>query len=133
MAVSTYEMAGVPIPGPCEAWADDAEFIREVLDRIADKWTVLVMVTLADGPLRYSELSQFIPGLSQRMLTRTLKHLTRDGLVSRTSHPQVPPRVEYAVTPLGSTLLAALLDIAKWASAHHAEVLAHRRLVALSG
>ena len=97
-------MAGVrsavrQVPGPCSHWDDDdADFIRHILDRVGDKWSVLVVGTLEAGPVRYTELAHAIPGISQRMLTLTLQHLAEDGLVTRTSFPEVPPRVEYELT-----------------------------------
>src|SRR4051795_9342857 len=75
--------------------------VREVLDRIGDKWSLLVIGTLRSGPLRFGELEQAAAGISQRMLTLTLKHLVEDGLVTRTAYAEVPPRVEYEVTELG--------------------------------
>lgn len=92
--------------------------IREVLDRIGDKWSVLVVVLLGTGTHRFSELHRAIDGVSQRMLTVTLRGLERDGLVSRTVHPSVPPRVEYALTDLGRTLLGPLSAVSDWAIAH---------------
>jgi DNA-binding HxlR family transcriptional regulator len=115
------------VPGPCAHWRDeDADFIREVLDLVGDKWSVLIIGTLADGPTRYSDLAGAIPGISQRMLTLTLKHLQRTGLVSRTSYPEVPPRVEYALTQLGTSLLSTVLDLAAWSADHHAEIRRHQ-------
>jgi DNA-binding HxlR family transcriptional regulator len=114
-------------PGPCAHWSDgDADFIREILDLVGDKWSVLIVGTLADGPVRYSDLAAAIPGVSQRMLTLTLKHLRRNGLVARTSHPEVPPRVEYALTPLGTSLLGTVLALAAWSADHHTEIRTHR-------
>ncbi|RLP93298.1 transcriptional regulator [Micromonospora sp. BL4] len=114
-------------PGPCAHWKDeDADFIREVLDLVGDKWSVLIIGTLADGPTRYSHLADAIPGISQRMLTLTLKHLQRTGLVSRTSYPEVPPRVEYALTDLGTSLLSIVLALADWSADHHAEIRRHQ-------
>jgi DNA-binding HxlR family transcriptional regulator len=121
-----FRAAGIPLPGPCAAWADDSDLIRGVVDRVGDKWTVLVIGTLGDGPVRYTELHQAIPGISQRMLTLTLKHLTRDGLVERTAYPEVPPRVEYTLTPLGQTLLSSVLALARWAYDHREDIRAHR-------
>jgi DNA-binding HxlR family transcriptional regulator len=110
-------------PGPCSQWGDlDADFIREVLDLVGGKWSVLIVGTLADGAVRYSDLAGAIPGISQRMLTLTLKQLQRDGLLTRTSYPEVPPRVEYSLTPLGTSLLSTVLSLAQWAADHHAEV-----------
>jgi DNA-binding HxlR family transcriptional regulator len=114
-------------PGPCAHWDDqDADFIREVLDLVGDKWSVLIIGTLADGPTRYSDLADAIPGISQRMLTLTLKHLRRSGLVDRTAYPEVPPRVEYALTGLGASLLSTVLAMASWSSDHHAEIRRHQ-------
>ena len=77
--------------------------VRQILDRVADKWSLLAIALLDKRSLRFTELRRMIDGVSQRMLTRTLRHLERDGLVSRTVHPTVPPRVDYALTPLGAT------------------------------
>ncbi|WP_368499640.1 winged helix-turn-helix transcriptional regulator [Herbiconiux sp. A18JL235] len=115
------------ISGPCLAWPENSAFIREVLDRIGDKWSVLVISTLGGEPLRYSDLQASIPGISQRMLTVTLKALERDGLLTRTAYPEVPPRVEYALTPLGRSLLDAVMALAGWAASHHEGVAASRR------
>ncbi|WP_408887966.1 winged helix-turn-helix transcriptional regulator [Myxococcus faecalis] len=89
--------------------------VRDVLTRVGDKWSVLVVGSLGDGPLRFSDLKRGIEGISQRMLTLTLRGLERDGLVTRTQYPTVPPRVEYALTPLGHTLLDPVQELAKWA------------------
>jgi DNA-binding HxlR family transcriptional regulator len=111
------------VPGPCARWGDtDADFIRQVLDLVGDKWSVLIIGTLADGPVRYSDLAAAIPGISQRMLTLTLKQLQRTGLVDRTAYPEVPPRVEYALTDLGASLLSTVLELAAWSADHHAEI-----------
>lgn len=115
------------ISGPCTAWPEDSAFIREVLDRIGDKWTVLVISTLGSGPLRYSDLQASVPGISQRMLTVTLKELERDGLVTRTAYPEVPPRVVYELTALGRSLMDAVLTLAGWAASNHSAIAAHRR------
>ncbi|MEU4679145.1 helix-turn-helix domain-containing protein [Micromonospora sp. NPDC023737] len=115
------------VPGPCAHWNDeDADFIREVLDLVGDKWSVLIIGTLADHPVRYSDLADAIPGISQRMLTLTLKHLQRTGLVTRTSYPEVPPRVEYALTELGRSLLSTVLALAAWSADNHAEIRRHQ-------
>lgn len=88
---------------------------REILDRVGDKWSVYVVAMLQDGPLRFSELKRTIDGISQRMLTLTLRSLERDGLVTRTVHPTVPPSVEYALTALGRTLLVPVTALVRWA------------------
>jgi DNA-binding HxlR family transcriptional regulator len=89
--------------------------VREVLSRIGDKWSVLVIVLLGERRRRFSELRRSVEGISQRMLTLTLKALERDGLVSRTVYPTIPPRVDYELTELGRTLLAPILGLAEWA------------------
>ncbi|MFC5066980.1 winged helix-turn-helix transcriptional regulator [Flaviflagellibacter deserti] len=88
---------------------------RKVLDRVADKWSVLVLILLADGPLRFSQLKRQIGGISQKMLTQTLRKLERDGLVNRTVTPTVPITVEYSMTPLGRSLAGAVGAIRTWA------------------
>jgi DNA-binding HxlR family transcriptional regulator len=89
--------------------------ISTLLSRIGDKWTVLVVHTLADGPRRFNELRREIPSVSQRMLTLTLRNLERDGLVSRTVTPTIPPRVDYALTELGQSLQKPICGLATWA------------------
>lgn len=88
---------------------------RHALDRIADKYTVLVIAFLEDRPRRFNELQRVISGVSQKMLTQTLRSLERDGLVARTIYPEVPPHVEYALTPLGRTLIEPLAALRNWA------------------
>ncbi|HEY7957447.1 MAG TPA: helix-turn-helix domain-containing protein [Polyangia bacterium] len=88
---------------------------REILDRVGDKWSVYIVAMLSGGPLRFSELRRRIEGISQRMLTLTLRSLERDGLVTRTVHPTVPPSVEYALTRLGRTLIAPVMALVAWA------------------
>ena len=105
--------------------AEDCK-IREILDRVGDKWSMLVLNILGGGPQRFSALRRAIEGISQRMLTRTLRLLERDGLVQRTVYPTVPPQVEDALTPLGCTLQEPVRALAVWAGAHQAEVLAAR-------
>lgn len=89
--------------------------VSGVLQRIGDKWTVLLVGILADGPMRFNEMKRAVNGISQRMLTLTLRGLERDGLVSRTVYPTVPPRVDYALTPLGCTLIDRLNALGEWA------------------
>ena len=96
---------------------------KEMLSRIGDKWTVYVIHLLGEnGTLRFNELKAQVDGVSQRMLTVTLRALERDGLVTRTIHPEVPPRVEYALTPLGRTLRELVRGLVKWSGAHLEEV-----------
>jgi DNA-binding HxlR family transcriptional regulator len=94
---------------------DACPAVREVLNRVGDKWTVQVVRLLGDGPKRFSELRRAIEGISQRMLTLTLRGLERDGLLTRTVEPTIPPKVEYDLTPLGKTLLVPVLALAQWA------------------
>ena len=92
--------------------------ISTLLSRIGDKWTVLVVQTLGDGSRRFNELRREIPSVSQRMLTLTLRNLERDGLVSRTVTPSIPPRVDYELTALGVSLRAPVCALSQWALAH---------------
>ncbi|MFF9132132.1 winged helix-turn-helix transcriptional regulator [Streptomyces sp. NPDC014806] len=89
--------------------------VREVLDRVAGKWSVQILVAAAHGPIRFTELERGIEGISRRMLTLTLRQLERDGLVTRTVHPTVPPRVEYALTPVARELHETLQRLTDWA------------------
>jgi DNA-binding HxlR family transcriptional regulator len=95
---------------------------RLVLDRISDKWVTLVIASLADGPRRFSEVSRRLAGVSQKMLTQTLRTLERDGLVSRTVTPSVPVRVDYELTALGHSLLDPIKHLKAWAEDHVPEV-----------
>ena len=99
---------------------------RQILDRIGDTWSVLVVVMLADGIHRYTELAKRIEGISPKMLTQTLRGLERDGLITRTVHPVVPPRVDYALTDLGHSLYALVEGLEKWAETHIDDVQAAR-------
>lgn len=100
--------------------------IREVLDRVGDKWSVPVVVLLGERTHRFNELHRAIDGISQRMLTMTLRTLERDGLVTRTVHASVPPRVDYALTELGRTLLVPVRALDEWARAHRDDIRAAR-------
>jgi len=103
-----------------ESDTDSCRAISETLARIGDKWTVLVVELLRDGPMRFNELRRTIGSISQRMLTLTLRGLERDGLVTRTVYPTIPPRVDYELTNLGRTLRGPLGAIAEWARTHRA-------------
>ena len=98
----------VHLPADCRA-------VSDVLSRIGDKWSVLVVTRLGGGPLRFNELRRAIGGISQRMLTLTLRGLERDGLITRTAYPTIPPRVDYALTPLGRDLLIPVSALGAWA------------------
>ncbi len=101
--------------------------IRDVIERIGDKWSVLVVVSLQDGPVRFSGLLRGVDGISRRMLTRTLRLLERDGLVDREVFPTTPPSVEYSLTDLGRGLAGTLEAVSTWAIAHRDDVEAARR------
>src|SRR5438067_1714575 len=104
-----------PQPAECPA-------VREVLDRVGDKWSVQIVALLGDGSLRFSELRRKIDRISQRMLTLTLRGLERDGLVTRTVYPEIPPRVDYELTDLGRGLWQPVEALGKWASDHQTEI-----------
>jgi DNA-binding HxlR family transcriptional regulator len=106
---------------------DDRCPTRLVLNRVADKWTVLIVARLARRTMRFGELKRDIAGISQKMLTQTLRALERDGLVARAVYPEVPLRVEYSLTPLGATLVSSLVQIKDWAEGNIEAVLAARR------
>jgi DNA-binding HxlR family transcriptional regulator len=103
----------------CLIRGDGGRAIRGILDRIGGKWSLLVVATLHGERMRFSALQQRIPGISQRMLTLTLRHLERDGLVGRTVHAEVPPRVEYELTATGRTLIEPAVTLAEWAIEHN--------------
>ena len=100
--------------------------IRDVLDRIGDRWSVLILCNLAEGTLRFTALRKSIPDISQRMLAQTLKRLETDGLISRTVYPTIPPRVDYALTPVGRSFMEPLEGLIAWAEAHAAGIKASR-------
>jgi len=89
---------------------------RQILDRIADKWSLHIVAVLANGPRRFNELKRGIDGISQRMLTLTLRGLERDGLLTRTMYPTIPPRVDYELTDMGRTLLKPVMALVNWAN-----------------
>ncbi|WPZ07908.1 winged helix-turn-helix transcriptional regulator [Pelagerythrobacter marinus] len=100
--------------------------MNDVLARVGDKWSMQVVMTLADGPVRFNALRRAIDGISQRMLTRTLRALERDGLVVRAVTPSVPPRVDYSLTELGRSLREPVRSLGAWAIAHRAAIEAAR-------
>lgn len=101
---------------------EDCRAVSAVLARIGDKWSVLIVSRLGNGRMRFNELKRDIGGISQRMLTLTLRGLERDGLITRTIFPTVPPRVEYALTPLGRSLLAPVSALGDWARQNRAKI-----------
>jgi DNA-binding HxlR family transcriptional regulator len=115
------------LPGDCRA-------ISEVLSRVGDKWSVLVVTRLGERPMRFNELRRSIGGISQRMLTLTLRGLERDGLATRTVFPTIPPRVDYALTPLGRDLLEPVSALGDWALRNQPKIArARERFDSLSG
>ena len=100
---------------------------RRTLELIADKWAVLILYALSRGTIRHNQLHRDIEGISQKMLTKTLRRLERDGLVGREAFPEIPPRVEYSLTPLGETLIGILAELCVWAEEYIDEVEAARR------
>ncbi len=107
--------------------------MREILERVADKWTLLVIDAIGEkGEIRFSRLREKIKGVSQKMLTQTLRQLERDGLVTRRVHPVVPPRVDYKLTPLGMSLGESLCGVWMWVEAHIREVELSRKSYDLS-
>lgn len=113
------------LPGNTDV-SSNCTAMSDILNRVGDKWSVMTVGCLREGPVRFNEIRRQIGGISQRMLTRTLRNLERDGLVTRTLYPQIPPRVEYALTPLGETLLPAISGLWDWAVAHHADIVEAR-------
>jgi DNA-binding HxlR family transcriptional regulator len=120
---TTYPPSEERDPGECR-------LLSETLARIGDKWTVLVVELLCEsrGAMRFNEIRRAIDGISQRMLTLTLRGLERDGLVTRTVHPTVPPRVDYELTALGRTLRTPLVAVAMWARANRVAIHAARKV-----
>lgn len=114
----------VPAANPAQAGeperlhSGDCSRVSQVLSRIGDKWSVLVVMSLSDGPRRFNELKRGIGGVTQRMLTLTLRGLERDGLVTRKAYPTIPPRVDYALTRLGHSLREPVEELGAWAFAH---------------
>jgi DNA-binding HxlR family transcriptional regulator len=114
LPASAETSAGAPFLSGCRA--------REVLHRVGDKWSVFVIGRLGHGCMRFNELRRGIDGITGRMLTVTLRGLERDGLVSRTIHPVIPPRVDYELTPMGRTLLQTIEQLIDWADSHAAAI-----------
>ena len=113
--------------------AADCKGLADVLATIGDKWTIMVVGTLSKGPLRYNEIERRVGGISQRMLTLTLKRLELDGIVTRTVFPSVPPRVDYELTQLGQTLRGALVPLHTWAARNRETIAVNRVHAAAKG
>ncbi|MGV7206669.1 winged helix-turn-helix transcriptional regulator [Oxalobacteraceae bacterium A2-2] len=101
---------------------------REILDRVGDKWSLYIIAALSNGTLRFNELKRRVDGISQRMLTLTLRGMERDGLITRTIYPTIPPRVDYELTELGRTLLGPVMALVNWANDNQLAITeAHQR------
>ena len=100
--------------------------VRSVLDKVGDKWSMLIVMTLSAGPLRFSELKRRVPDISQKMLTQTLRELQRDGMVARQVFPTVPPAVEYRLTALGESVIVPFGALVSWANQHGRQISASR-------
>jgi DNA-binding HxlR family transcriptional regulator len=121
MTAQNAQEGTTAIPGTLHV-AENCRAVSEVLARVGDKWTVLVVWTLGDGPRRFNELRRALGSISQRMLTLTLRGLERDGLVTRTVFPTIPPRVDYELTPLGRSLLEPVMELGLWARRNRASI-----------
>jgi len=100
---------------------------RETFDRVGDRWSLYIMAQLRDGPVRFNQLKRDVEGVSQRMLTLTLRSLERDGLISRAVYPTNPPQVEYTLTPAGQSLLEPIMALIEWTQSHQSNIEAARR------
>ncbi|MDE1991013.1 MAG: helix-turn-helix transcriptional regulator [Rhizobiaceae bacterium] len=100
----------------------DCKAVGEILSRVGDKWSIQIVVALRSGPRRFNEIKRRVGGISQQMLTRTLKTLERDGMVERTVRPSTPPQVDYTLTPLGHSLSETVHQLAEWAAAHRGNI-----------
>ena len=116
------ESSGEVPPNAYVSWCPS----REIVSRLAEKWTMLALTSLMDGPMRFGALRRQIEGVSQKMLTKTLRNLEQDGLITRTVYDEMPLRVEYNLTPLGQELAPLILSIKDWAEHNMAKILTHR-------
>lgn len=116
---------GVHAPLPLPAHGESCP-VRDVLDRLGDKWSVLILVTLAHGSMRFNALARAVPDISRRMLTETLRHLERDGLIWREVTPTTPPAVSYGLTAVGASLMPPLAALIAWAEEHQPKIAAAR-------
>lgn len=106
--------------------SDTCAIVQETLERMGDKWTLLVVLGLSQGPVRFNALQRAVVGISHRMLSVTLRKLERDGLAERTAYPEVPPRVEYALTPLGASFIEPAMGVTQWAVAADEQIRRNR-------
>ncbi|WP_082352387.1 helix-turn-helix domain-containing protein [Rhizobium sp. AAP43] len=108
--------------------------VQDIIGKVADKWTLLILEALEEhGTLRFTQLGRVVSGISQKMLTQTVRRMEEDGLVKRTVHPVIPPHVDYALTPLGHSLGEAFCGVWKWAEKHHDEIMRARQAFAAAG
>jgi DNA-binding HxlR family transcriptional regulator len=121
-AASRTPVPRTPVLPPNSHLEGDCRGVASILARVGDKWSVFVIMLLGDGPRRFNEIKRMVGGISQRMLTLTLRGLERDGLVTRTVFPTVPPRVDYELTDLGRGLWSPVEALGKWAHDHQAEI-----------
>jgi DNA-binding HxlR family transcriptional regulator len=125
MYVPAHPPAGID---PARTDPKIEKLVREIIERVADKWTMLILEVLEEhGTMRFTRLGRLVPGISQKMLTKTVRQMESDGLVKRTIYPVIPPRVEYELTTLGCSLGAAFCGVWIWAEAHHDEITRARR------
>jgi DNA-binding HxlR family transcriptional regulator len=127
--VTASEAGHTPVTAPEGGFAvsENCKAVSGILSRVGDKWSVLVVMLLGSGPRRFNELKRMIGGVSQRMLTLTLRGLERDGLVKRTIFPTIPPRVEYELTALGRSLQEPVKSLGLWAFENHAAIESARK------
>src|ERR1700747_2487386 len=116
------EHSRVPVLPPQPHLDSDCRGVASILARVGDKWSVFVIMMLGDGPKRFNEIKRNIGGISQRMLTLTLRGLERDGLVTRTVFPTIPPRVDYELTDIGRGLSQPVLALGQWAAEHQTQI-----------
>src|SRR5271166_6233142 len=126
MTIKNTQVGTSEIPSKLHV-PEECRAVSEVLARVGDKWTVLVVTTLGDGPKRFNELRRALGSISQRMLTLTLRGLERDGLVTRTVFPTIPPRVDYELTKLGRSLLTPVSSLGLWARQNRSAIADARR------
>jgi DNA-binding HxlR family transcriptional regulator len=120
--VSKEPVSKEPVLAPNAHLESDCRGVASILARVGDKWSVLVIMLLSGGPRRFNELKRMVGGISQRMLTLTLRGLERDGLVTRTVFPTIPPRVDYELTDLGRGLQGPVRELGQWAAEHQSEI-----------
>ncbi|HBZ8152883.1 helix-turn-helix transcriptional regulator [Klebsiella sp. RHBSTW-00484] len=123
MVLNNIDFTGIPDPSE-----SNCQTTREILDLIADKWSLYIIIMLRNGPRRFNQLRRDVEGISQRMLTLTLRGLERNGLVTRTMYPTIPPRVEYELTKLSATLLTPVMGLVVWVDSNKDKIGVARQL-----